>query len=411
MQLRPRDYHVLCMTTTSPRNRHTVLEQQRNLKMARSAHAFVRGSTQKFYEWLTSISGRNLPAGPPIWICGDCHLSNLGPLASADGRVTIAVRDLDQTVIGNPAHDLIRLALSLATAARGSDLPGVTTAQMLEAISHGYERGILHPKQGFPRTSSSIGPVKTALRESLKRNWRHLAEERIEDVSPTIPKGKNFWPLTQKEISAIERLFESAQAHKLVTCLKQRGDDDKISVADAAYWMKGCSSLGRLRYAVLVRVGKGKKGAGGFCLIDIKEAVAAAAPHVARASMPHNQAVRVVAGARSLSPFLGERMLAAQLCDRDVFLRELMPQDLKLEVEKLNREEAVAIARFLAEVLGHAHGRQMSESIRREWIATIKRNRSKNLEAPSWLWTNVVDLIALHEKAYLDHCRHYALHI
>ena len=51
---------------------------------------------------------------------------------------TIQIRDLDQTVIGNPAHDLIRLALSLATAARGSDLPGVTTARMLEQMVEGY---------------------------------------------------------------------------------------------------------------------------------------------------------------------------------------------------------------------------------------------------------------------------------
>jgi uncharacterized protein (DUF2252 family) len=48
----------------------------------------------------------------------------MGPLADAKGRVDIQIRDLDQTVIGNPAHDLIRLGLSLASAARGSDLPG-----------------------------------------------------------------------------------------------------------------------------------------------------------------------------------------------------------------------------------------------------------------------------------------------
>jgi uncharacterized protein (DUF2252 family) len=75
---------------------------------------------------------------PAIWICGDCHVGNLGPVANADGKVAIQIRDLDQTVIGNPAHDLIRLGLSLATAARGSDLPGVTTARMLEQMSEGY---------------------------------------------------------------------------------------------------------------------------------------------------------------------------------------------------------------------------------------------------------------------------------
>jgi hypothetical protein len=33
-----------------PANRHSVLEERRRLKMARTAHAYVRGSTQHFYE-------------------------------------------------------------------------------------------------------------------------------------------------------------------------------------------------------------------------------------------------------------------------------------------------------------------------------------------------------------------------
>jgi uncharacterized protein (DUF2252 family) len=106
--------------------------------MARSAHAYVRGSTVQFYDWLNSTQARRIPQGPPIWICGDGHLGNLGPVADANGRVRIAIRDLDQMVIGNPAHDLVRLALSLATAIRGSDLPGVTTAMVLEEMAAGY---------------------------------------------------------------------------------------------------------------------------------------------------------------------------------------------------------------------------------------------------------------------------------
>jgi uncharacterized protein (DUF2252 family) len=33
----------------------------------------------------------------------------------------------------------------------------------------------------------------------------------------------------------------------------------------------------------------------------------------------------------------------------------------------------------------------------------------KNLDAPSWLWTNVVGLLVAHEETYLEHCRRYAL--
>ena len=110
--------------------------------MARSAHAYVRGSTVQFYEWLEAQKRGTLPEGPPVWICGDCHAGNLGPVAGADGRIDIQIRDLDQTVIGNPAHDLIRLALSLATASRGSDLPGVTTARILEQVIEGYQAAL-----------------------------------------------------------------------------------------------------------------------------------------------------------------------------------------------------------------------------------------------------------------------------
>ena len=83
--------------------------------MARSSHAYVRGNTLKFYEWLHTAEGFSVPEGPAVWICGDCHVGNLGPIATIKGKIDIQIRDLDQTVIGNPAHDLIRLGLSLVS--------------------------------------------------------------------------------------------------------------------------------------------------------------------------------------------------------------------------------------------------------------------------------------------------------
>jgi len=108
--------------------------------MAVSVHAYVRGSTKRFYAWLESAGHVELSEGPPVWICGDCYIGNLGPVASSDGKLAVQIRDLDQTVIGHPAHDLVRLALSLAMLARSADLPGVTTALMLESMMEGYSR-------------------------------------------------------------------------------------------------------------------------------------------------------------------------------------------------------------------------------------------------------------------------------
>lgn len=376
--------------------------------MARSAHAYVRGNTLKFYEWLESAGRILLPSGPPIWICGDCHIGNLGPVANAKGRVAIQIRDLDQTVIGNPAHDLIRLGLSLATAARGSDLPGVTTAQMIEQMVEGYELAV-GPDIDADADAERPRAVRVVMKQAINRSWKHLAEERLEDRKPTIPLGKRFWPLEKDEKRAIEELFKGDEVRRLVTSLKSRDDKADIEVVDAAYWMKGCSSLGRLRYAVLIAVDGGIGKGGDFCLMDVKEAVKAAAPRYADAKMPRSNAARVVAGARHLAPFLGKRMLAARMLDRSVFMRELMPSDLKIEIDQLTREEAVKAARFLATVVGKAHSRQMDETTRREWQSELGRNRSKTLDAPSWLWSSVVELVASHEAAYLEHCRRYAM--
>jgi uncharacterized protein (DUF2252 family) len=350
-----------------PEDRAAVLLETRNLKMARSAHAFVRGSTLKFYEWLQSAEGRGLPVGPPIWICGDCHVGNLGPVANADGKIAVQIRDLDQTVIGNPVHDLIRLGLSLATAARGSDLPGVTTARMLEQMMEGYDAALEDDLSESDLNDHRPESVRVVMREATSRSWKQLAKERITDARPTIPLGKRFWPLSSAERSAIETLFGTERLRRLATSLRSRADDAVVEVRDAAYWMKGCSSLGRIRFAVLLAVGDQKSGDGSLCLIDVKEAAQAAAPRHGKIRTPRDNAERVVEGARHLSPYLGERMAAEHLLDRSVFVRELLPQDLKLEIDRLTREEAMKAARFLASVVGKAHARQLDPPTRRKW--------------------------------------------
>ncbi len=367
----------------------------------------MRGNTLKFYEWLKTAKG-TLPQGPPIWICGDCHVGNLGPTADADGKISIQIRDFDQTVIGNPAHDLIRLGLSLATAARGSDLPGVTTAKMIEQLIEGYEEGLADEEKDGDIRRRRPESVQIAMKRAVGRKWAHLAKERIEDPSPTVPLGKRFWPLTKKEKGEISELFGREEVRRLVTSLRSRKSDAPVEVLDAAYWVKGCSSLGHLRYAALIGVGKNHSKEGALCLMDIKEAVQAAAPRHARARMPRDNAARIVEGARHLSPALGDRMLRARLLGQAVVLRELRPQDLKLEIDRLTPDEAMKAARFLAVVVGKAHASQLDEPSRGKWRDELGRHHSTSLDAPSWLWSSIVELMAIHEAAYLEHCRRYA---
>lgn len=390
------------MNIPSPSARSEKLIARRNQKMARTPHAYVRGNTAHYYEWLDSQHASSLPHGPAIWICGDCHLGNLGPLADAHGDVAVQIRDFDQTLIGNPAHDLIRLALSLATAARGSRLPGIVTAHMLEHMMEGYAAALNPAKKHS--AGQKPDEIKAVMRGADEQTWKGFAKNEIANAKPKISLGKNFWPLSKAEKKGISDLLESQNVLHLVTTLKSRDDDADVKLLDAAYWVKGCSSLGRLRYAVLLCVAKND-----FCLLDIKEAVQAKAPRYPHVKMPRDNAQRVVEGARHMSPALGERMIAERFLGHGVFIRELLPQDLKLEIDQLKTKEAIRMARYLAYVIGCAHGRQMDPTTRRDWSHELKLDHTKTLAAPAWLWSSVVQLMADHEVGYLEHCRKYAL--
>ncbi|MCP1488244.1 uncharacterized protein (DUF2252 family) [Pseudomonas fluorescens] len=82
---------------------------------------------------------------------------------------------------------------------------------------------------------------------------------------------------------------------------------------------------------------------------------------------------------------------------------------MKLELDQLSQRDAMLAAMYLARVVGVAHARQMDLATRSEWMADLQTCRTKLLDAPSWLWTSVVQLVGNHEKGYLEHCRRYAL--
>jgi hypothetical protein len=110
---------------------------------------------------------------------------------------------------------------------------------MLEEMVIGYRWALQGRKAKQTDTPECI---KIVVRKALSRTWKHLAEERLEDVKPRIPLGDRFWPLSKGEALAIGALFTDEDVCKLVTAIKARPHQAKIEVLDAAYWMKGCSS-------------------------------------------------------------------------------------------------------------------------------------------------------------------------
>ena len=55
---------VIAMKAPRPGRRGEILTAARNYKMATSAHAYVRGNTTQFYEWLASVAASSFPQSP-----------------------------------------------------------------------------------------------------------------------------------------------------------------------------------------------------------------------------------------------------------------------------------------------------------------------------------------------------------
>ena len=189
-----------------PRYRNAELTERRNLKMAGSIHAYVRGNTAKYYDWLKQAEISSIPQGPAIWICGDCHTGNLGPVANAEGKIDIEIRDLDQTVIGNPANDVIRLGLSLATAVRSSDLPGVVTAQMIEALYAGYVYALAHNGQGIGKLQRPV-LVHSAMQKSTEANLEKFSKRAFRSFKARNHLGETILAPIEKRTSRNPQCF------------------------------------------------------------------------------------------------------------------------------------------------------------------------------------------------------------
>ena len=371
----------------------------------------MRGSTARFYEWIASPAGEKVPRGPSAWICGDCHLGNLGPIGHTAGAVVVELRDLDHTVIGNPAHDIVRLALSLAMAARSSDLPGVTTARITEDLVAGYERAF----EGAIASESIADlpdPIRVVMKTAVKRTWDKLFDDRVGGDGKQIVLGRRFWELSNDEREAVRQLAGLEPIRDLVTLLDERSDGTQVSFVDAAFWVKGCSSLGLWRAAALLKITdptkRGRKRHT-LSLLDIKQAIESSAPWAAGADLGLLPGERVLMGAKRLAPALGNRMVAATLLGRSVYVRELLPQDLKVELDQITAQQGRAVAFYLGMVVGRAHRRQLDDDQSRAWWTEMASHRTKNIDAPSWLWQALVELVAVHEHAYLEHCRRFAL--
>ena len=210
-----------------------------------------------------------------------------------------------------------------------------------------------------------------------------------------------------RSATALDELFGQERGAPTRPELNGRDDGSEVRLVDAAYWMKGCSSLGFLRYAALVRIVE-PGGRRSIALVDLKEAVEAAAPAAPDADMPADPAERVVAGARALSPNLGERMLPVRLLGKPVVMREL-PRRTSSSTSTSSAAKRRCGRRITSpSSSARPTAGRWTSGLAGRGAPRVLEGAAGGAEAPSWLWSSVVELAGRHEVGYLRHCRRYA---
>jgi hypothetical protein len=68
----------------------------------------------------------------------------------------------------------------------------VTTARILEEVVAGYQAALSTNFEADKEKSHRPKSIQALLAQSTRRRWRHLAEERLDTVKPTIPLGKRW---------------------------------------------------------------------------------------------------------------------------------------------------------------------------------------------------------------------------
>jgi hypothetical protein len=75
---------------------------------------------------------------------------------------------------------------------------------MTEHRARGYIEALRQPDEK-PKDNSKI--VDRIVQLALRRRWKNLAKERIDDPRPIIPRGSKFWDLSRAELDELTTLF------------------------------------------------------------------------------------------------------------------------------------------------------------------------------------------------------------
>lgn len=300
--------------------------------MAALPFGFFRGSCQLFYAGLPRAGV--LKSAPLAWCCGDLHIANFGSYKADNRLVYFDINDFDEGTLAPCTFDLLRLTSSLFVAAKELKLSETKARELSLAMLEKYSHALAAGRVKWLERDNAEGAIKTLLSELRERNRRKFLASRVTgqgDAQRLIVDGIKSIAATPEEFALVRTTLE--------TYATQWGASDFFRVRDVTRRIAGTASLGRERFAVLVRGRGGRKGGH---LLDLKLAGPSALQSVLRATHPAwpSEADRVVAIERTMQAAAPAFLEAIQMAGRSYVLRELQPSNDRLDLGALSANAA-----------------------------------------------------------------------
>lgn len=334
--------------------------------LADNPFSFLRGTCHLFYADLPA--GSLLDEAPAAWLCGDLHLENFGSYKGENRLVYFDLNDFDEAMLA-PAHwELARFLVSVLVAAESLSVRPPEAIALCHCFLDAYTAALRDGKARWVERATSSGMVRDLLRGLRLRSRPALLDSRTDSQG-----GKRRLRLDGKKALPVDAAERKKVTDFMAAYADMQGTPGFFKVLDVARRIAGTGSLGVERYVILVR---GRGGADGNFLLDLKHAPGSALAPYARLAQPvwTSEAERVVSVQRRVQAVAPAFLAAATIGERSYVLKELLPSQDRLALNlwngKLRRLEGVM--RTMGEIVAWAHlrssGRQGSATAD-EWIA------------------------------------------
>jgi uncharacterized protein (DUF2252 family) len=374
----PRSAHAQC---TPPKDRADPVallkeaDRGRLPELLPIRYSRMRASPFAFFRGAAAVMAADLSGTPATGICvqacGDCHVANFGGFGTPERQLVFDINDFDETLPAPWEWDVKRLGASIILAMREAGFSerycsrGVLTAVgcYRERMREYEEMTALDVWYSHLNAALFVERAKTP---AARKRWEKMEAAAAADTSehefPKIACIRHGRPRIvdrrsliyhPRDLAVGKRVRRMFQKYRDTLPEERRTLLDRYELVDVARKVVGVGSVGtRCAVALLIA------GPRDPLILQFKEAHESVLAPYAGKSRYANQGERVVTGQRLLQSasdiFLG---WTSDGHGHDFYFRQLRDMRMKIDIEKMSKQDWFEYVELCGWVLARAHAR------------------------------------------------------